>query len=83
MGFTTKGIGLERPDIWNFSERQPPKATRQVALAWLLQRSPNILMIAGTPSVVPLKTGALKIPPEIVAQLDEIGAAKCTEKSQR
>jgi pyridoxine 4-dehydrogenase len=53
--------------------------TRQVALAWLLQRSPNILLIAGTSSVEHLHenfvAGALQLPPEAVAQLDGIAAA--------
>ena len=47
---------------------------RQVALAWLLQRSPNILLIAGTSSVEHLhenfKAATLKIPANAVARLD-------------
>jgi aryl-alcohol dehydrogenase-like predicted oxidoreductase len=47
-----------------------------VALAWLLQRSPNILLIPGTSSVAHLRenvTGAaLNIPDEELAQLDAI-----------
>ena len=50
----------------------------QVALAWLLQRSPNILLIPGTSSVEHLrenlKAAKLQIPPEIVAELNSIGA---------
>jgi pyridoxine 4-dehydrogenase len=54
------------------------KATpMQVALAWLLQRSPNILLIPGTSSVEHLrenlKAATLKIPSEILANLDAIG----------
>src|SRR4030088_2195231 len=49
----------------------------QVALAWLLQRSPNILLIPGTSSVKHLhenlKAATLQIPPAIIAQLDAIG----------
>lgn len=49
----------------------------QVALAWLLQRSPNILLIPGTSSVAHLnenlKAAALRIPSEMVATLDSIG----------
>jgi len=49
----------------------------QVALAWLLQRSPNILLIPGTSSVghlrENLKAARLKLPREIVAELDSIG----------
>ena len=51
---------------------------RQVALAWLLQRSPNVLVIAGTSSVEHLhenvKAADLKLTPESVARLDEIAA---------
>lgn len=50
----------------------------QVALAWLLQRSPNILVIPGTSSIEHLRenlqASMLKIPPEVVADLDAIGA---------
>src|SRR5258708_28894582 len=48
----------------------------QVALAWLLQRSPNILLIPGTSSVEHLrenlKAATLQLPPEIIANLDSI-----------
>ena len=54
------------------------KATpMQVALAWLLQRSPNILLIPGTSSLAHLRENLrslmLQIPPEVVADLDVIG----------
>lgn len=49
-----------------------------VALAWLLQRSPNVLLIPGTSSVAHLRenvTGAaMRLPVEAVARLDAIGA---------
>lgn len=49
----------------------------QVALAWLLQRSPNILVIPGTSSREHLrenlKASQLRIPPEAIAELDSIG----------
>jgi pyridoxine 4-dehydrogenase len=48
----------------------------QVALAWLLQRSPNILMIPGTSSVKHLRdnlgAAALKLPQDALAALDAI-----------
>ena len=51
----------------------------QVALAWLLQRSPNILLIPGTSSVEHLRenlaSATLQIPPETIATLNSIGAA--------
>ena len=50
----------------------------QVALAWLLQRSPNLLLIPGTSSVghleENLKASELVLPAEAVARLDRIGA---------
>ncbi len=46
----------------------------QIALAWLLQRSPNILLIPGTSSVVHLRenmrAAELQLPEEAVAKLD-------------
>ena len=52
----------------------------QVALAWLLQRSPNILLIPGTSSVAHLrenlKAETLQLPPETISQLDSIGEAQ-------
>ena len=50
----------------------------QVALAWLLQRAPNILLIPGTSSVAHLRenlaAGALVLPADAVAALDRITA---------
>ena len=49
----------------------------QVALAWLLQRSPNILLIPGTSSIQHLRenlrAATLQLPAEIIAGLDLIG----------
>lgn len=51
----------------------------QVALAWLLQRSPNLLLIPGTSSVAHLHenlaAASLRLPANAVAALDQIGAA--------
>jgi len=48
----------------------------QVALAWLLQRAPNILLIPGTSSLKHLRenlqASMLKIPSELLASLDSI-----------
>ncbi|WLI76155.1 aldo/keto reductase family oxidoreductase [Kosakonia sp. H02] len=50
----------------------------QVALAWLLQRSPNILLIPGTSSPQHLQenlaSAQLELPPEALATLNGIGA---------
>ena len=49
----------------------------QVALAWLLQRSPNILLIPGTSSLAHLrenlKASSLQIPSAVIADLNSIG----------
>ena len=49
----------------------------QLALAWLLQRSENILLIPGTSSVERLRenlrASTLQIPPELLAKLNAIG----------
>jgi aryl-alcohol dehydrogenase-like predicted oxidoreductase len=48
----------------------------QVALAWLLQRAPNIVLIPGTSSVKHLRenldAAALQLSPETIANLDLI-----------
>jgi pyridoxine 4-dehydrogenase len=50
----------------------------QVALAWLLQRAPNILLIPGTSSIGHLQenlaAGDIVLPAEAIAALDRIGA---------
>jgi len=52
----------------------------QVAVAWLLQRSPNILLISGTSSVAHLrenlKAATLQLPSEILTKLDSIGSGR-------
>jgi aryl-alcohol dehydrogenase-like predicted oxidoreductase len=49
----------------------------QVALAWLLQRWGNLLVIPGTSSTEHLRenlqSSVLQIPPEVIADLDTIG----------
>ena len=49
----------------------------QVALAWLLQRSPNMLLIPGTSSITHLRqnldAAGLELPSDVVAELNTIG----------
>jgi aryl-alcohol dehydrogenase-like predicted oxidoreductase len=51
----------------------------QVALAWLLHRAPNILLIPGTSSVAHLRenlaAAALQLPPKALVELDTIAAS--------
>ena len=55
----------------------------QVALAWLLHRSPNILLIPGTSSVAHLRenlaAGQLTLSPQALAELDRIAVAAAVE----
>jgi pyridoxine 4-dehydrogenase len=57
----------------------------QVALAWLLQRSSNILLIPGTSSVGHLRENLavadLKLPREAVGVLDQIGGGSAFSRS--
>src|SRR5580704_6264064 len=59
----------------------------QVALAWLLQRSPNILLIPGTSSLVHLRenlnASMLQISPEVIADLNAIGGSASTGGTHR
>ena len=52
----------------------------QVALAWLLHRAPNILLIPGTSSVAHLRenvaAASLKLPRDALTALDEIAKGK-------
>ncbi|MBR7826568.1 aldo/keto reductase family oxidoreductase [Actinospica sp. MGRD01-02] len=51
-----------------------------VALAWLLQRSPNMLLIPGTSSARHLRENlagaALRLPDDAIAELDTVGSEK-------
>lgn len=54
----------------------------QVALAWLMQRAPNILLIPGTSSVAHLHenlaAASLVLPDDAIAALDGIAVAQAT-----
>jgi len=58
----------------------------QVALAWLLQRAPNVLVIPGTSSVAHLRenirAAALQLPPEIVSTLDSVGRGESGQEEK-
>jgi aryl-alcohol dehydrogenase-like predicted oxidoreductase len=55
----------------------------QVALAWLLHRSPNILLIPGTSSLRHLRenlqAATVELPKEVLVQLDAVGIAPSLE----
>jgi aryl-alcohol dehydrogenase-like predicted oxidoreductase len=54
------------------------RSPMQVALAWLLHRSPNILLIPGTSSLAHLRenlaAGQIALSPQILAQLDGVAS---------
>ncbi|MGC2299051.1 MAG: aldo/keto reductase [Acidobacteriaceae bacterium] len=62
-------------------------APMQVALAWLLRKSPNLLLIPGTSSVKHLRenlaAATLELPDESLADLDSLGAAAAWKESNR
>ena len=59
----------------------------QVALAWLLRRSPNILLIPGTSSLAHLReniaAAEIVIPEDAAAELDGIGRGGLRERPAR
>ena len=73
-GFTP----LQSSTLSNVAERLGA-TPMQVALAWLLHRSPNILLIPGTSSRTHLRenlaAAELTLPAEALAELDGIAAA--------
>jgi aryl-alcohol dehydrogenase-like predicted oxidoreductase len=70
-GFTP----LQSDELATVAERRQ-STPMGVALAWLLQRSPNILLIPGTSSVAHLRDNvagaSLKLSAEDIAELDAI-----------
>jgi pyridoxine 4-dehydrogenase len=52
----------------------------QLALAWLLRRAPNVLLIPGTSSRAHLRenlaVGAIEIPDAVMVRLDSVGSRK-------
>ena len=64
--------------------RSLPATPMQVVLAWLLQRSPNVLLIPGTSSVHHLRENLaatdLSLPPEALARLDGLAAESESKK---
>ena len=72
-GFTP----LQSPTLSDVADRLDA-TPMQVALAWLLRRAPNILLIPGTSSVAHLRenlaAAQLTLSPQILAELDGIAA---------
>lgn len=75
--FPLGGFSPLQADALNDAAAQCEATQMQVALAWLLQRAPNILLIPGTSSVSHLQenidSAALRLPQDVLASLDKIG----------
>lgn len=74
--FPLGGFSPLQSDVLNGVAAELGKTPMQVALAWLLQRSPNILLIPGTSSVTHLYENVaskdIALAPELVTRLDAI-----------
>jgi pyridoxine 4-dehydrogenase len=78
--FPLGGFSPLQSDALSRAAGQCGATSMQVALAWLLQRSPNILLIPGTSSVGHLRqnidSANLNLPPEVLTALNGIAAAQ-------
>jgi pyridoxine 4-dehydrogenase len=77
--FPLGGFTPLQSSILNTAAASRQATPMQLALAWLLQRSPNILLIPGTSSLEHLRenlrASMLQIPSDVLADLDSIGRA--------
>lgn len=75
--FPLGGFSPLQADALSHAADQCDATPMQVALAWLLQRSPNILLIPGTSSVEHLRQNIesvnLRLPEDVLSSLNEIG----------
>jgi pyridoxine 4-dehydrogenase len=78
--FPLGGFSPLQSEILSQVARELDATPMQVALAWLLHRAPNILLIPGTSSRAHLrenlKSAELKLPQSALAKLDAIGKTK-------
>jgi aryl-alcohol dehydrogenase-like predicted oxidoreductase len=77
--FPLGGFNPIQSSVLSDAARRLHATPMQVALAWLLRRSPNILLIPGTANIAHLHenlaAAGLKLPDETVAELDGIATA--------
>lgn len=76
--FPLGGFSPLQSSVLNDAARAVASTPMAVALAWLLQKSPNMLPIPGTSSLAHLRenlaAASLQLPPEVVQRLDQIAA---------
>jgi aryl-alcohol dehydrogenase-like predicted oxidoreductase len=74
--FPLGGFSPLQSDVLESVAKRLGATTTAVAQSWLLQHSPNIMLIPGTSSVAHLReniaSAALALPAEAVAELDAI-----------
>jgi aryl-alcohol dehydrogenase-like predicted oxidoreductase len=74
--FPLGGFSPLQSDVLESVAKRLGATSTAVAQSWLLQHSPNILLIPGTSSVTHLRENidgaALSLPPDAVAELDAI-----------
>ena len=77
--FPLGGFSPLQSSILSTVAEQLGETPMQVALAWLLHRSPNILLIPGTSSVAHLRenlaAGQLKLSPQVLSELDGVATS--------
>ena len=77
--FPLGGFSPLQSDVLDATAASLEATKMQVALAWLLQRAPNILLIPGTSSAAHLRENlaatTLTIPNEVLARLDAIAVS--------
>ena len=77
--FPLGGFSPLQSEVLNAVAARLGSTPKAVALAWLLHRSPNILLIPGTSSAAHLRenvaAAALALPADALAELDSIAAA--------
>jgi pyridoxine 4-dehydrogenase len=75
--FPLGGFSPLQSSVLNEAAASLQATPMQIALAWLLQRSPNIVLIPGTSSVEHLRenlsAAALELPSKMIANLNSIG----------
>jgi pyridoxine 4-dehydrogenase len=78
--FPLGGFTVVQSETLNAAAKRLGTTPLAVALAWLLQRSPNMLLIPGTSSVAHLRenvaAAALDLPADVIAELGTIGGGR-------
>jgi len=81
--FPLGGFTLLQSSVLSDVAQRLEATPMQVAIAWLLRRAPNVLLIPGTSSIAHLNENLaaanLNVPDEVIAMLDGMAAEPATE----